>query len=410
MSDDTTQRTQIERAIARVMHEELHTRRAFLRKAGRGGIYVGAALALPSILAACSPGATGKLQWANWPAYIDIDEEGAYPSLVAFTDSTDIEVEYTEAINDNEEFFGTIRPDLEAGNPTGWDLIVVTDWMVEKMTRLGYLQELDHGKLPNFATNAAEIYKSPWYDPGNARSLVWQSGITGIGYNPELTGREITSFDDLFDPAFKGRVGLFSEMRDTMSLALLSMGVTPVNATVDDVRRAQQKLLTAAEAGQFRGFYGNEYYDELAGENLALTVAWGGDVYQMALWDNDKVKFVVPDEGGMLWTDNMVIPNGSQRRDDVHKLMNYWYDPAAATTLSEYVGYFSPVASVPDRVRADADAARGEGDTEWADQLLVIADTISPTSEQLDNVYPYKQLDEAEEGEWNQLFADVVGL
>ena len=424
MSDQT----QIERAIARAFEPRRRlSRRSFLRQGGRGVVIAGSALTIPSILAACGigPGASpsagagsqgalpsapaGTLDFANWPAYIDIDEEtGEYPTLAKFTDETGIQVAYTEDINDNEEFFGKIQPDLSAGNSTGYDLIVMTDWMIEKMIRLGYLAELDRSKIPNFDANALDLYKDPWYDPGNVHSIAWQSGITGIGYNPTLTGRPITKFDDLLDPEFAGRVGLFSEMRDTMSLTLLSLGIDPETATVEDATRAKDKLLEAAQAGQFRNFYGNDYYDELANGNLALTVAWSGDVSQMKLYDNPDVEFVVPADGGMLWIDNMAIPKAAAHPLDAHMMMDFWYDPANAVPLTEYVGYFSPVKGVTEKVLEDADAAEAEGDTEWADALRVISATANPTDEVLSQVHNYKKLSEDEEAQWNDLFNEVV--
>lgn len=424
MRDDT----QIERAIARAFRPQRRlSRRMFLRQTGRGAVIAGSALSLPAILAACGigPGGSsgpsagsqaplpsapaGTLDFANWPAYIDIDEEtGDYPTLAKFTEESGIEVAYTEAINDNEEFFGIIQPDLAAGNPPQYDLIVMTDWMIEKMIRLGYLEQLDKSKVGNFDANALDLYKDPWYDPGNVHSLAWQSGITGIGYNPTLTGREITTFDDLLDPEFAGRVGLFSEMRDTMSLALLSLGIEPEEATVDQAAQAKDKLLEAAQAGQFRNFYGNDYYDELANGNLAVTVAWSGDVSQMKLYDNPDVEFVVPDTGGMLWIDNMAIPVNAAHPLDAHMMMNFWYDIENAVPLTEYVGYFSPVTGVTERVLEDADAAEAEGDQEWADALRVISATANPTDEVLANVHNYRKLTEEEEAEWNDLFNEVV--
>jgi spermidine/putrescine transport system substrate-binding protein len=420
--------TRIERAIAAAFRPRRRlSRRSFLRQSGRGVVIAGSTLSVASILAACgirpegsagSSAATlaplpsapaGTLDFANWPAYIDIDEEtGEYPTLAKFTDETGIQVNYTEAINDNEEFFGVIQPDLAAGNPPQYDLIVVTDWQIEKMIRLGYLSALDHSQLANFEANADDLYRDPWYDPGNAHSLAWQSGITGIGYNPTLTGREITTFDDLLDPEFAGRVGLFSDMRDMTHLTLLSMGVDPEEATTDEVAAAMDKLRGPAEAGQFRNFYGNEYYDELANGNLALTVGWSGDVSQMKLYDNADVEFVVPDTGGMLWVDNMTIPNNVRHPLDAHLMMNFWYDLENAVALTEYVGYFSPVAGVADRVIEDQAAAEAEGDTEWAAALEVIAATATPSEEALANVHNYRRLTEEEEAEWNDLFNAVV--
>ena len=421
MSED--QRNSVERAIARAFHPRRRlSRRAFFRQAGKGGVYAAGALSLPAILAACGIGgqsaapsasignqSEGTLDWANWPAYIDIDEDtGEYPTIKAFEDEYGVTVNYTEAINDNEEFFGVIQPDLAAGRSTGYDLIVLTDWMIERLIRLGYLMPLDKSKLTTWDANAQDLYRDPWYDPGNTYTTAYQSGITGIAYNPTLTGRAITTFDDLLDPEFAGRVGMFSEMRDTMSLTLLSLGVKPEDATVDDARRAQEKLLPAAQNGQFRNFYGNDYYDALAAGDLALTVAWSGDISQMKLYDNADVEFVVPASGGMLWVDNMAIPNGAQHPVDAHLMMDYWYRVDAQVALEEYVGYFSPVKGVADQIKADAEQARADGDTEWADALDVIAATAFPDNETLSNVYTYKKLTEDEERQWNDLFNVVV--
>jgi spermidine/putrescine transport system substrate-binding protein len=365
-----------------------------------------AALAIPSGSVVAQ--GDGTLHWANWPLYIDIDDEtGAYPTIEAFTEETGIAVEYVEAINDNEEFFGLIQPDLAAGNATGWDLITPTDWLVERMIRLGYLEPLDWSLLPNVEANRQDLYEGVWYDPGNEYAVPYVSGVVGIAYNPTLTGREITSFDDLLDPEFAGRVGMFSEMRDTMSLALLSMGVVPEEATIEDVEAAQQKLLEAADRGQFRDFYGNDYYDALARGDLAVTMAWGGDITQMQLYDNPDVEFVVPETGGMLYTDNLVIPKGADV-EEAHRMMDFLYDPANAAALSEYIGYFSPVKGVQEIVLADAEAARAEGDEEWAAALEVMAPGVFPTEEQLENLYEYKILDEEEERIWNDLFNEVV--
>jgi spermidine/putrescine transport system substrate-binding protein len=413
--------SQIERAIARAMRPGGRmSRRSFLRHTGRGALIAGSALTLPSILAACgigpggSPGrsagasdATGPLEWANWPLYIDIDDDGNYPSLVAFTEESGIEVNYTEAIQDNADFMGTILPDLQAGNPTGWDVITPGGWVVERLARLDLLEELDHSRLPNWTANAADYAKGLWFDPENRYSLWWQGGITGIAYDPELTGREITTFDDLLDPAFQGVAGAFSDMRDMFGLTLLSLGVQPENATVDDVTRARDKLLEANERNQFRGYYGNEYYDALAAGDLAISVAWSGDITQMQLNDNDKVQFVIPADGAMRWNDNFAIPKRAERINGAHQLLNYYYGVPGATLVSEYIGYFTGVAGVQEQILADVEAYRAEGDTENADYYEAVAPTVVPTDDQLANTFSDKQLTEDEEAEWNDLWLEV---
>lgn len=355
------------------------------------------------------PTPAGEVVFGNWPAYMQFSRRtGSFPMIDKFEQDTGIDATYLEDVNDNSEFFNIIQPDLALGNHTGYDVIVLSDWMIERMIRLGYVQPLDYRLLSNFQANANELYVNPWYDPGNVYSVPWQAGIVGIGYNRALTGREITSFEDLLDPEFAGRVGLFSEMIDTMCLTILSLGVQCPDATIEDAARARDKLLEAAERGQFRDLYGNDYYDQLAGGNLALTMAWSGDVTQMKLYDNPDVEFVTPDTGGLLFVDNFVIPNHTPHYADAHAMIDYWYNVDNATMQTEWVGYFSPVAGVVERVLADAQTARDEGDLEWAGQLEVIAQTAVPTEEDLANVFEYKILTEEEESTWNNLFNQVV--
>jgi spermidine/putrescine transport system substrate-binding protein len=405
---DLEPRSRIELAVDRVMRQDPISRRTFMRRAGRGGIAVGTLFTLSGLLAACGIGASNKLRWLNWPAYIDISEdETSYPSIDAFTKETGIDVEYNEGLLDNADFLAAYAPDLRAGNNTGWDVMSPGGWVVERMARNGWLEELDHSKLPNWTANAADYAKGLWFDPDNKYSVWWQGGITGIGYDPNLTEREITTFDDLLDPAFSGRVGGFSDMRDMFGLTLLSLGVEPANATVDDVKKAQEKLLDVPD-GHFRGWYDNSYYDALAAGDLAISVAWSGDISQMVLNDNDQVKFVVPESGGMRWNDNLVIPKGGANKDAAHKLLNYYYDVAAATMLSEYVGYITPVKGVSEQIAADAETARNDGDAETADYYEALAPTVVPAPEQMENTYPDKELTEEEEGEWNDLFETVI--
>lgn len=409
---DADQRTRIEIAIEQFVKRDRLTRRMFMRRMGRGVVAVGALATVPGILAACQPGedgSAGPVRWLNWPAYMDLSEdESTFPSIDAFTEQTGLEVEYNEGLLDNADFLAQYSPDLRAGNNTGWDIMSPGGWVVERMVRNDWLEELDHEQLPNWTANCADYAKGLWFDPENRYSVWWQGGLTGIAYDPELTGREITTFDDLLDPEFAGRAGGFSDMRDMFGLTLLSLGVEPENATIADVEAAQQKLLSVPE-GHFRGFYGNEYYDALAAGDLAISVAWGGDISQMNFYDNDKVRFVIPETGAMRWNDNLIIPKGGANLENAHKLIDYYYSLDAAAMLSEYVGYFSPVDGIEARILEDAQAARDEGDTEWADTLEALAPTVVPSAEQTANTFTDKVLSEDEEAQWNELFEAVLG-
>ncbi|MEP7081783.1 MAG: spermidine/putrescine ABC transporter substrate-binding protein [Chloroflexota bacterium] len=417
--------SQIERAVRRAFDRQRRlSRRTFMVGAGRGAVAGGAMLSLPAILAACGigPGASsgasggavgggepaGTLIFANWPLYIDQDDAGASPTLQQFTEETGIDVDYQESIQDNQEFFGTIQPALAAGEDTGWDLIVMTDWMIGKMAGLGYLETIDVARdVPNFVANASDKYQNPSYDPNNAHSVPWQSGITGIAYNPALTGRDITGFADLLDPAFEGRIGMFSEVRDSLSLALLHNGVVPSDATEDDVRAANDVL--RQQAPLVRGYYGNEYAQELAAGSLAVTMAWSGDVFQLQ-FDNPDLRFIVPSAGGILWIDNMAIPKRAQHPVDALAMMDFAYRPEIAAQITEYVNYICPVPAAQEIIRTHAQEAADGGDPETADYLNTVAESelVFPSEEMLGKLHSYKVLSEEEEELWNTLFQEVT--
>jgi len=392
------------------------TRRDLLRRMGIG---VGA-LSVSAFLAACGVDGTsengngngsqeeegpsfagqdpaGELDFANWPLYID-RAKGKRPTIEDFQKATDIAVNYREVIDDNESFFGTIREPLANGQSVDWDLIVVTDWLIAKMIRLGYLEGLDHELLPQFTANAGAVYKDPSYDPGNAYSVPWQSGITGIGYNPKLTKRELTSFEDLFDPAFEGNVGMFTEMRDTMNLTLLGLGVDPQNATPEDAERAAQKLTEQRDAGIVRDYYGNNYADAFARGDLWATMAWSGDVFQLQ-FDNPDLQFVVPEEGGILWVDNMAIPKGAAHPVDAHMFMDFVYDPEIAAQIAAWVNYICPVPAAQDILKEATDNYT---------KTVAESPLVFPTPEMEARLHHYKDLDEEEEEVWNELFGAVI--
>ncbi|MGH2819367.1 MAG: ABC transporter substrate-binding protein [Actinomycetota bacterium] len=386
------------------------TRRDLLRRMGIGA----AGLSMGAWLSACgtpaqneategaeddgytTTKATGELDFANWPAYID-KSKGESPTLLQFERKAGIEVNYQEVINDNQSFYGRIREPLAGGDAIDYDIIVVTDWLVAKMASLGYLEELDHSLLGNFEANAGEIYKDPEYDPNNTHSIPWQSGITGIAYNPELTGREITSVEDLFDPAFEGQVGMLSEMRDTFNLVLLGMGVNPQEATMEDVQRAADKLVQQREDGIVRQYYGNDYLQPLANGDLALCIAWSGDVLGQTLDPELGTQFVVPEEGGILWVDNMAIPQNAAHPIDAHKMMDFVYQPKIAAQMTAWINYICPVP-------AAQDILQGSGGT----RQLAQSPLVFPTPDKETRLHHYTNLETDEEEQSNDLFSQVI--
>lgn len=392
------------------------SRRGFLRGVGAGG----AALAGSAALAACGvkaqkPGAGGTpsagaatssgaavvadpktVVWSNWPLYIDQDDKNKNkrPSLEAFTKQTGITVKYTEDVNDNTEFFGKVQPQLKAGQGIGRDLIVLTDWMAARMIRLGYVQKLDLAQIPNVRNLNPSLRDVP-FDKGRAYSLPWQSGMTGIGYSPKKLGRELKGVEDLFDKRLKGRVTMLTEMRDTMGLILLALGKDPVTHTFSDYKAAIAKLQKAVDAKQIRQFTGNEYAADLAAGNIAAAMGWSGDVIQLQA-DDPHMAFLIPQDGGILWSDNLMIPVKAPNKAGAEKVINYYYQPKQAAVVADYVNYVTPVHG--------AQAAMRTLDAPLAKNPLIF-----PPASTLARLHSFKNLAPAEEKVYEEMFQKVIG-
>jgi len=342
------------------------SRRRFLRRAGVGVV----GLAAAPLLAACggtSGGAaaspspsgvtgfdwagqqvTGSFTFGNWPLYIDTKKVAgveAHPSLELFRKDTGITVNYREVIEDYASFFAKIHLLLGNGQATPWDLIVMgyPKWL-PLMISSSYLIPLDHDRLPNFARYAGPKYQDPSYDPGNRYTIPYMSGITGIGYDPSLTGREITSVKDLFDPAFKGKVGMFGDTEDMPNLTLLGMGVEPSASTPSDWTAAAKLLTTQKDEGIVRQYFGQNYVQALSNGDVALTMAWSADILQLQLSGSPNLRFVVPDEGGLLWTDSLCIPILAGHPLDALTFMDFVYRPPATEIAAWAVSGISLVA------------------------------------------------------------------
>lgn len=329
-----------------------------------------------------------QLNFANWPLYID------KKVLRDFEKKYGAKVRYTEEINDNEEFFGKIRQPLADGQDIKRDIIVLTDPVAARMVRLNYVQKLDKKNIPN-AENLQPSLANPQWDPGRQYSLPWQSGMTIIGVNKAKVGREITSIADLFDPEFKGRVSLFSDAREVVNFMLLREGKDPSSATMDDVLAAIEMADEENDKGQIRRFTGNDYTQDLTRGNLWLCQAYSGDLIQLQA-DNPDIDFVIPEEGGTIWTDNMQIPVTSDNQYAAETMMNFVYDPEVAATIAEYVNYVSPVVGAREVLL--------EREPELADNKLIF-----PPDDVLDKMHEYVSLDEEQEREMNEAMQAVVG-
>jgi spermidine/putrescine transport system substrate-binding protein len=366
------------------------SRRGFFRAAAIG---TGAA-ALPSILAACgsSPAprtaapvdwhgwwanqqAAGVLDFANWPYYIDRRQDNTHPSLERFTSATGTAVNYSRPIRGDQRFLDKIQPALEVGRPIGYDLIVMTNGpAVSTLIDSGWVTPLDHSYLEHFDANASNLVRDPPWDRGNRYSVAWQSGLTGIGYRPEAVealGREPRSVADLWDLAFTDRVGMFRDEMDLGSFGLMAVGVDPESSTQYDWSRAAGALRKQRNSGVVRDYYDQEYIQALQRGDTWISMAWSGDIFQARQLGHPELKFILPKEGAMLWTDNMMIPLNAAHPVDAMTYMDFVYRPEIAAMIADWVWYITPVPAAQPIIRDRF------GDEVVADSPLVFPEAAS---------------------------------
>jgi spermidine/putrescine transport system substrate-binding protein len=383
------------------------SRRTVLRGAGGAGV--------AAALAACGTGDTGTdakpeptvkdksatdkvVRWANWPAYLDYDEDSkSYPTLDKFQSETGIKATYAEDIDDNDAYYGKIQGQLRNGDDIGKDIVVFTDWMAGRLIRQGYVQELDKGNIPN-AANLTPKLQDVGFDPGRKYSLTWQSGYAGIGYRKDKVGRELKTLDDLWAPDLKGKIVVLSEMRDTVGLIMMSQGVDiSSDFSEDDFNAALDVLQKQIDSGQIRQVKGNSYLEDLRSGNAIAAIAWSGDILLAQFEEEDpNYTFTLPESGGTLWSDNLMVPIGSPHKTNAEKLFDFYYDPAIAAEVAAWVNYICPVEGAKEEM-------------EKIDPSLVDSPLIFPTEEDLANVQVFRSLDPDEETTYSEAFQKVIG-
>lgn len=419
------------RRVQEIMRRRL-TRRGFLKGAAGAGV---AGVSLAALLAACAedggpgPGGnggispadiydgefeSGAIQFANWPIYIDKALGGKeYPSLDDFRKESGLEVNYQEIIQDNAEFFGKIQPQLAAGDPTGYDIVVITNGReFTVLTKNEWVWPLDPDRRPNFDANALGWAKDPDFDPGNKYSMCWQSGVTGVAINHDLIKGEFTKFDDLMNPDIVGVDSVNMLRSDMPEFVMINLGIDPTTSGPDEWREAAAWLQKQKESGVVRGYVTQGYTTDMTAGNVSTTMAWSGDVLYYALWAGyPNLEFIGPPTiGALLWIDNMMIPANAEHPDSAMAIMDYYYDVVPATMVAEWVFYMSPVQGVRDLILQHADEAKARGEFGFSKRLQETADSnyLFPDDEFLSYTslgFP-NWTDEAA-AEWDAIFAPI---
>lgn len=370
------------------------SRRAVL--AGAGGL--GAA----GLLAACggsdSADSANSVRWGNWPLYLDYDENTKkYPTLEKFTEQTGIAANYFEDYNDNDEFFGKVQAQLKLGEDIGYDVVTPTDWMAARWIRLGYTQKFDAANVPN-KSNILDSLASPSFDPNREQSLTWQGIMAGFGWNTEKNPKGIRTIDELFAPQNKGKIVVLSEMRDTIGIILRSQGVDLQKVTEDQFMNAVDFMAKKIADGWIRGVKGNEYAEDLTSGDATAVIGWSGDMFILKSENEGKFDFAIPDSGGTISGDNLMIPStaSAEGKANAEKLINFYYDPAIAAEVAAYVNYVCPVKGA-------------QAEMEKINPDLASSPFIFPDAATSAKLSVFRSLTPAEETTWGEAFQKAAG-
>lgn len=371
----------------------------------RRSILVGAGgLGGAGLLAACGGGGEKQaetaqvVRWGNWPLYLDFDEATkTYPTLVKFSEQTDIEAKYFEDYNDNDEFFGKVQAQLKLGKDIGYDVVTPTDWMAARWLRLGYAQKFDLANIPN-AENILDSLKSPSYDPNRESTLTWQGIMSGFGWNTEKNPKGIRTLDDLFAPQNKGKIVVLTEMRDTIGVILLAQGVDIATVTEDQFMNAVDFMAGKISDGWIRGVKGNEYAEDLTSGDATAVIGWSGDMFILSSENEGKFDFAIPESGGTISGDNLMIPSTATPEGKINgeKLINYYYDPVVAAEVAAYVNYVCPVQGA-------------QAEMEKIAPELAKSEYIFPTEKTSSRLSVFRSLTPTEEKTWAEAFQQAQG-
>jgi spermidine/putrescine transport system substrate-binding protein len=387
---------------ARAIIKAQITRRSLLVGAG--------ALAGATTLAACGTGSETStegvvdvsdsekiVRWANWPLYLDYNEDTKeYPTLKAFEDATGIKVTYTEDIDDNNTFYGKVQGQLSIGSDIGYDIVTPTDWMAARFIEQGYAQKLNADNIPN-KTKIRSVLSNVGFDPGREYSLTWQSGFAGFGWNTEKLPKGVRTIEDLFAPANKGRIMVLSEFRDTIGVIMQYQGVDPSgDFTEDQFMNAIDFLKGKIADGFIRQVKGNSYSESLVNGDAVAVIGWSGDVFILRSENDGKFDFAIPESGGTLWSDNMLVPSTSTHKKNAELLMNHYYDPKIAAEVAAYVNYICPV-------------EEAQPELEKIDPALASSPYIFPDEATLAKVKVFRSLTADETTKYQAAFDEAVG-
>ncbi|MCB1273250.1 MAG: spermidine/putrescine ABC transporter substrate-binding protein [Leucobacter sp.] len=395
------------RNIVDMIRKQQFNRRQLLRGAGVAGAGIGA-----MGLASCATNGGGsggggsdkKVVWGNWTYYLDFNEDtGSWDSLDNFTAETGIKVDYIEDIDDNNTFYGKIKDQLALDQYTGYDVITFTDWMNARLVQAEQVQAFDYANLPNVTANLVDAqWDALDVDPGRKMTIPWQLPASGWVWNTEAVPQGIKTLEDFMRPELKGKVGVLTELRDTMGMILAGLGYDPAGDWGDkEWGEAIQWLDDGLQSGQIKNVKGNSYTQDLERGDTLAAMAWTGDVIMMNTESPDGPQWTmeVPQSGGMIAADSFTVPNGTSAgaKALVEEMINYYYDPVVMAAVADYVTFVPPVKGTQEAMK--------DVNPDNADNPLIF-----PSEEDWTRLHSFRTLSPEEDKKYSAEFQKVLGL
>ncbi|UOQ58163.1 spermidine/putrescine ABC transporter substrate-binding protein [Leucobacter allii] len=389
------------RALVHRIRSARLSRRQLLTGAAAGAVGIGAG-ALAGCAGSGGPGdgSGGTVRWANWTYYLDYDEDaGTWPSLDAFMERTNIDVEYFEDIDDNKTFVAKIKDQLALEQDTGYDVFVPSDTTTVRLLEQEQLTKFDRSLLPHVDGEMIDIVQHASFDPDRDWTIPYQAGLTGLVYNTQLYPAGVREVSDLWRPELAGKVNLLTEQDDTLALIMLEQGVDIEGDWGDDEFAAALEVAERQiSSGQVATVKGNSYTQDLEQGIIWAGMCWSGDIAILNEEAGEEVwKFVVPDSGASVFTDSFAMPTATAAFEQVHALVDYYYEPEVAAQVAAYVQYVTPVAGARDAMAAS-------GTPELAENPLIF-----PDEEMSARIFDMRALTAREDNEYSQAYQRILG-
>jgi len=319
------------------------------------------------------PFAGTEIKVYNWYDYIDPEV------LTIFEEETGIHVNYVN-FSQNEDMYTRLSTGAEV-----YDVVFPSEYMIERLIKEGLLAELNLDNIPNLE-NVLTSLLDPVYDPGNAHSIPYMWGTLGIVYNTEMVEEPITSWTALLDERYSGEIFMMDSVRDTVGLALKVNGHSMNSHDEAELAEAGEWLMAQRDSGVVAGYILDQAKDMMANDEAAMAVMYSGDALY-AMEKNDKLAYVIPDEGSNIWVDGMCIPAASQHKEAAECFINFMCRPDIARMNMEYIYYSSPIRQVVEGLDEDELASTAMNPTEEMVARCEYYIDISEVADLYDNIW-----------------------